>query len=89
MVMFWLQPGEPAPEGMSYIAASYIKFVEVSLHTLIEDTRALDRNDFIHPDCLCLQMAGGRAVPIEYDLAKEEVKKRCAASLHCTCTLHT
>lgn len=23
------QPGEPAPEGMSYIAASYVKFVEV------------------------------------------------------------
>ena len=24
-----LQPGEPAPEGHSYIAASYVKFVEV------------------------------------------------------------
>lgn len=47
MVMYWLQPGEPAPEGMSYIAASYIKFVEVSLHTLIEDIRALDRILFI------------------------------------------
>ncbi|KAL3132824.1 hypothetical protein ABBQ38_006749 [Trebouxia sp. C0009 RCD-2024] len=43
------QPGEPAPEGMSYIAASYVKFVE---------------------------MAGGRAVPIEYDLPQSEVKKR-------------
>ncbi|DBA88768.1 hypothetical protein WJX77_006584 [Trebouxia sp. C0004] len=43
------QPGEPAPEGMSYIAASYIKFIE---------------------------MAGGRAVPIEYDLPQSEVRKR-------------
>ena len=27
---FVMQPGEPAPEGMSYIAASYVKFIEVS-----------------------------------------------------------
>ena len=24
-----VQPGEPAPKGMSYIAASYVKFIEV------------------------------------------------------------
>lgn len=29
---------------------------------------------------LTLQMAGGRAVPIEYDLPQSEVKKRCAFS---------
>lgn len=33
-VTFMMQPGEPAPEGMSYIAASYIKFIEVLLSAL-------------------------------------------------------
>ena len=27
--MLCLQPGSPAPKGSSYIAASYVKFVEV------------------------------------------------------------
>ena len=30
-----MQPGEPAPEGMSYIAASYVKFIEVSHLNLV------------------------------------------------------
>ncbi|KAK9823907.1 hypothetical protein WJX72_006292 [[Myrmecia] bisecta] len=43
------QPGEPAPKGYSYIAASYVKMIE---------------------------SAGGRVVPIQYDLPAEDVRKR-------------
>lgn len=43
------QPGAPAPEGQSYIAASYVKWVE---------------------------SAGARAVPIFYDMTREEIANR-------------
>lgn len=108
------QPGEPAPEGMSYIAASYIKFIEVGLITLppipsfpmfppktvcvhsqkrtcwiSSPTYACQCVVASHLNCMTagkkimmfdmsvtVQMAGGRAVPIEYDLPQSEVKKR-------------
>ena len=73
-----LQPGGPAPADHSYIAASYVKFLEVSLLTFgsLHIDADVVSNRFKGKDFVRLQASGGRAVPFEYDLSPEEIARR-------------
>ncbi len=53
------------------------------MHAMVKHLRHVDRD--CYSAVLRMQMAGGRAVPIEYDLPQSEVRKRC---FHCLYILH-
>ena len=60
---------KPVMTMCASVAVSYLQLARIKMF----DTKSLT-----------VQMAGGRAVPIEYDLPQSEVKKRCVRSVKLT-----
>eukprot|EP00798_Chlamydomonas_sp_ICE-L_P016022 gene16022-22160_t len=65
------QPGSPAPEDMSYIAASYVKWVEAAGARVVPIL--FDMTDDV------IKAAGARVVPILFDMTDDEIKARFKA----------